>query len=627
MTYRRDIEGLRALAVIAVLLYHAGVPGLGGGFVGVDVFFVISGFVITGLLWHEIESSGHIDFREFYTRRIRRILPPFAAVTLTSLALAVPLLSPTGSQQEAARTLRAGSLLGANAYLYRFGRDYFNPNAVNPFAHTWSLSVEEQIYLFLPVVLVTLAAIRIAARRRMVVGGLSLLAACSLPLSIAVSHLGLGSIPLADEFAYYLPFTRIWEFVAGSLLALTIHNVGMPSVQVSRLLFAVGAIAVGAAAFVFDESIQYPGAFALLPVLGTCVLIVAGSAGARKNRVTESRALVFVGDVSYEWYLWHWPAIVFAAVLWPGSRLVAVLAALISFPLAILTKKCVSDPIRYSPRFRGRRAKYLAVASLALPLGASTAVLAAADRAWWNDELREVVDAQQRSRSEAENCDSILRTEGCLFDAGHDRLVVLVGDSHAAVLSDLVWSIADELEANFGVWTRPSCPFLLDARQPICAEWSTKAAEWIGTLRPDVLVVHNFAGYPELDEPDAYIASLERTLVAAATDASRVIVIEDIPSFETSDITRASLLNPTPQVQQRQITDVIGDALALRVAMARAASSLIEFVETIEALCSGDVCTQRAGYWLYRDNDHLTRRGAELLRDVVGPAIERVLRT
>lgn len=316
-SYRRDIQGLRGLAVVLVVAYHANLP-LTGGFIGVDVFFVVSGFVIAAMLMREFASTGRISLGRFYRRRVRRLLPALGVMIGVVAVLSIVLLGPLGQQQLAVNTGIAASAFVGNIYLGNASGGYFDlQGETNPFLHTWSLSVEEQFYLVLPVVLWGLW--RIASRGRTdqlgawpVVVPVAVLAGLSALLVLSPWIL-LGQGPMAgSSAAFFSSITRGWEFGAGVVLALLAHRLpAMPAVA-GKVLVVGGATLVIVGAITISETTPFPGPATLLPVAGATAMIAGGSVTSRSlvGYVLSAPPLVRIGDLSYSWYLWHWPLVV-----------------------------------------------------------------------------------------------------------------------------------------------------------------------------------------------------------------------------------------------------------------------------------------------------------------------------
>jgi peptidoglycan/LPS O-acetylase OafA/YrhL len=339
VTHRDDIQGLRALAVLLVVLAHAGVPFLAGGFVGVDVFFVLSGFLITGILLAEAAARGRISLLDFYVRRARRILPAAALTLIVTDVAAHHLLNFVRARETVSDSLWAAAF-GANIHFAREGSDYFlQGQPPSPILHFWSLSVEEQFYLVWPGVLAVVVCV-FAFRRRALLAVVAA-AACA---SLAWSILETRSSPVD---AYFSTFARAWELALGAALA-----VALPRLERRRLapLGWLGLAAVAAAAVGFSSATPFPGYAALLPAAGAVCLIAAGASRGRFSPapLLSTAPLRYVGDRSYSFYLWHWPVLVIAGQ-YAGHELgltTKLLLLLGAFGLSIASYRLVENPIR-----------------------------------------------------------------------------------------------------------------------------------------------------------------------------------------------------------------------------------------------------------------------------------------
>lgn len=292
LAYRRDIDGLRAIAVLAVVLFHFGVPGVTGGFVGVDVFFVISGFLITSIIWREREA-GRFSFVDFWARRARRILPALLVMMFTSLVAGWFLMAPK-DYSELGRSIHNQVVFISNLFFMRQDGYFDTASDMKPMLHTWSLSVEEQFYIAFPLLLALLSSWLKQWRSALFV---------LLLVSFAASVWAVANEP--DKAFFLLPM-RAWELLAGSMLAVMPVRAGRASPLLAQAvsLFSLGLILV--AVLGYDANTAFPGAAALLPVLGVVGLIWAnGQHPTWVGRLLGSRVLVGIGLISYSWYLWH----------------------------------------------------------------------------------------------------------------------------------------------------------------------------------------------------------------------------------------------------------------------------------------------------------------------------------
>jgi peptidoglycan/LPS O-acetylase OafA/YrhL len=375
--FRPDIEGLRGLTLLAILAFHVDMPGLSGGFVGPDIFFFISGFVITGQLWREVSNTGTIGLRKFYGKRARRLLPVSAAVGVVTAIFAALLLPPLQAKSALMDGI-ASALYVPNFWFIGQQVDYFAGNTLpSPFQHYWTLGVEEQFYLVWPPMIVATAWLIRRFRRRAKTDVpqsktpylvlVSLIAVLSFTLSLLVTWV----MPLAAYFS--LP-TRAWQLAGGALVALTATQWRRLPQRTAVIMGWIGLALILFACAHLTPDKPYPGTAALLPWLGTALVIGAGCAtptqgAGRILAVSPMRAL---GRWSYSWYLWHWPVLVFAPILLghPLGQVGKIMAVLFSGVLAVLTLRLIENPLRYAAFLRRSPGKSLAVGGLASALAA-----------------------------------------------------------------------------------------------------------------------------------------------------------------------------------------------------------------------------------------------------------------
>ncbi|MFG1393934.1 acyltransferase family protein [Xanthobacter agilis] len=353
LAYRPDIDGLRAVAVGSVVLFHGGFSLFGGGFVGVDVFFVISGFLITSIIADDLER-GRFSLVDFYDRRIRRILPALFLVLFTTVAIGAFILLPT-QMENLAGSLIPATLFYANIHFMGL-ESYFAPAAEElPLLHLWSLAVEEQFYIVFPLLLFVL--MRVGGRRLAVIG----LFAVAL-VSLVIAQVELQEAP---RRAFFLLSSRAWELLVGALIALA----PLPKVP-PKVAAGLGALGLGALlipVFLYNRNTSFPGVAALPPVLGAALLIYSGRHAARgpAARLLALPGLVYVGRISYSLYLWHWPLLAFAFI-YRGRALTPLLAAgiiLLAVALSALSLRYVEAPLRRAGAGGGRRAVRFAAAA------------------------------------------------------------------------------------------------------------------------------------------------------------------------------------------------------------------------------------------------------------------------
>lgn len=631
-SYRPDIDGLRAIAVLAVLFYHFGWKPFGGGFIGVDVFFVISGFLITGMILRDIEGNKFSLVR-FYERRIRRIFPALFVMLLVVLAAGAWLYDPPTFLDHGKSTIAAATSW-ANIYFWSTVGYFDAPPLLKPLLHTWSLSVEEQFYLVLPLTLLLITRY-VKKHALWAVIGLFLL---SLGLNVWVT----GTDP---NTAFYMPYLRAWELLAGGLIAMRPVKLKPAIAEATNLL---GLAAVIAPIFLYTENTPFPGWAALAPVLGTAVIINNGiyHQGVTAKVLSLSPA-VFIGKISYSLYLWHWPMLVFTKLYWivpmgPRSQALLLIAIL---GISILSWRFVETPFRSHEFLPGRRIFVFAgtVTAVVVMLGAVVALGNGLEQRW--GVLLTHIDADNASQQHAMNqCDNRRASGGELRlcpigNSGAVASFAVWGDSHAASLMPGFALLADEYNVRGTALIGFGCPPLLAdlKRGSDCERFESAAIAYIAA-HPELKTVilpakwWKYALYPNrswmLGDGSDWI--LRRGLTATVKRLQqlgrRVVIVESIPKF-TFDVPAINAvavrtgrnLNLTLRVK---VDDLPIEAAAEQAAMQRILDTHqgVFLVNLLPVLCPGGVCMLvQDGAPIYMDNNHLSRLGAELVAPQLAP--------
>jgi peptidoglycan/LPS O-acetylase OafA/YrhL len=655
--YRPDIDGLRAVAVISVVLFHAGLFPFRSGFVGVDIFFVISGYLIGGIVLRDVKER-RFQFARFYARRARRILPALFVVVLAACVVGWFVLSASefrGVGASATSTLLAVS----NFSFWRF-QDYFFPDSrLSPLLMTWSLGVEEQFYVFFPFLII--AAARLGPGRiPIVIGAISL-------ASFVFSVWCTKAYPAA---AFYLLPPRAWELGVGAMLAAfeispdawrTPLIAWVRSKSAQQGLAWIGVALLSTAVFGFDESTPFPGLMALLPVFGAAALISAESSFVNR-RLLSSRPMVFVGLVSYSWYLWHWPLMSYFRIIVPNTPPIwaMVVIAAVAFGLAVLSWRYVELPFR-RPRLDPlpvlRRYGWALAAALALPLA-----------------IKLSDGAPQRLPTQAREAEAIVaagRGGACLvvWDQSRPNLsrdcvlqvpgrptVALIGDSHAGALAQGLRELAAQENVGFEILAKTSCPPLLDVtvwtkEQPAlteaCATFVDDAVRRVAA-NPDVRLVllaglwsgplaagsvqeryldHRQPSASE-DGLDLLRIGLERTIGALTAAGKQVILVGDTPywRFDPSRLILAKSIplreklfnifcvdcaNGFPESAGRQLVETPYKPSDDIIRELGSSPGRVGFIDLFSRFCSDGRCAyQQAGEPLFVDRQHLSVVGA-----------------
>jgi peptidoglycan/LPS O-acetylase OafA/YrhL len=615
VNYRADIDGLRALAVVPVVLFHAHFASFSGGYVGVDIFFVISGFLITRILHRELDADRYSIWR-FYERRIRRIFPALFVVLASVAAVSAIIMMPD-DLRELGKYLVATTMFAANI-LFWLETDYFGaPAELNPLLHTWSLAVEEQYYIIFPLLLAL--AFRVA--RNWVV---SLLVGCFI-ISFAVSIWSVYSEPTG---AFYLLQSRAWELLCGSLLALGV----MPTIR-SRMgnefLAWAGLGAILTSVFAYTSDTRFPGLAAVLPCFGTCALIHAGQAGTLPTRLLSLRPVAGVGLVSYSLYLWHWPLIVLSEYqlmrkLESMERLEVAAASIV---LAFLSWRFVERPFR-RPDGVIRPRQLFPVAALTM-----VAVLSGGGGLYLLDGLPQRIQELANLKKIPAATDGTVRSDRCFLEtemtyqewtadncmlvANGPHRALLWGDSHAHQYASAIKAASHDIPIGVVQYSAAGCAPVFGgdfSARPNCRSFNDNVLEVIKAQRIDTIIL---VAYWErhLKQSNFNVAELMDTIRTLNKLGLKVVVIGQLPI--------QSYRNPIQVALRRnQANDHAPIYYAAPVGNPRfnkvfaAELKEVVFVDPTLSLCRGEVCLYMLNEaLLYRDDNHLSYLGSSYVLD------------
>ncbi len=651
-TYRPDIDGLRAIAVLPVILFHSGIGTFTGGFVGVDIFFVISGYLITRIIWSETQA-GSFSILHFYERRTRRIFPALSVVLFTCLVTLSPLMLANQLEQFAQSILY--TLLFSSNFFFWNESGYFAPNTdFMPLLHTWSLAVEEQFYIGFPLFIAI-----ICWTKKKIQPILILLTMLLFMVNLYLSY----SKPSA---AFYLLPARAWELLTGALLAMEV----LPEIRSQRVREAAaltGAGLIAASFFLLDSRVVFPGFAALLPCLGAAIIIHSGD---RKTLVTtflSIRPLVFIGLLSYSLYLWHWPVftsirLINANIDLPAGK--AILGIAVSFLLAWITWRFIERPFRDHSRTSTRLLIGLGCSSAILLIAASSAIIQnnglpgrLTERTLILQNAAKDIDPQR------EACRTPFPSGGrgreCRFGPPEAAIsYVIIGDSHAAAIRPAIEVLFKDTGRAGTLWWQTACPPLLGAEKvddpgaQACKQFHEDflnalktskeidtvvlAGRWVPTatgIAPDV--GGSFETYlqdketlkPGSEEtPRVFSRAIQRTIDAIRAMGKEVLLIGGVPEigFDVPTVLALAAHNRT----ERDVSLNFDTVRATNAIIDDMFQSLeqqdgVTYLSIWDFFCHNECVLIQNGIPLYSDDDHITYRAA---REIIGPQLrERAL--
>ena len=604
-----QIQGLRALAALLVTIFHARlVPG---GFIGVDIFYVISGYLITGLILREIENTGTLNLQNFYQRRIKRLLPTSVFVLFVTAIVGMFVL-PAITRDALGRDLFAAATYISNYLFAWWQNDYQNLNATpSPFIHYWSLAVEEQFYIVWPIFILFLSRYG----KRAVLYGVAISSALSLLLSIYQTQ-------TSPIWAFYSLPTRAWELGVGALLLFIPDTFWK-----NRFIPWVGLIGIAIAALKFDENTSFPGINAVLPVGATALLIGSIAIWPRFfNDVSNNRVSQWLGAISYPLYLWHWPALVLpsSALGRPLRIRERIFCILLTIVLAHFTSKYIEQPLR-NKKVPGKKIYRFFAATTALSLVAGLLITSTASSiisVKGTDYKFNLIDVMEKPSVYGDSCHSNYgetKSGDCTYgDINSKTTVVLYGDSHAAQWFPALEALANDRRFKLVSLTKSACPSVDVPRADQgafknvhCDKWRDDSIARIKKLRPAAVIMSSFqyfnppSGYP--DEYQWWKEGQIRLLDALRGSSKHLIYISDTPRplrdipncLASRDVKSCNTTEKTP-------VKIING---------------FEKVDPTPWLCTNYCPAIQDGYVVYRDASHISVAAALALKSQLEAAL------
>ena len=607
VAYRADIDGLRAVAVLSVIGFHASPKSITGGFIGVDVFFVISGYLISSLILNGLKN-GSFSYVEFYARRARRIFPALTVVLLFVWGLGWFAFDPTNFFA-LSKHIVAGAAFAANIVTY-FEVGYFDaPASTKPLLHLWSLGVEEQFYLVFPLLIVLLWRHKAANLI------LSAIAVASFALNVV-------TVRYYPSFAFYLPLTRFWEFLAGTLLAYdAIKRPGFgwaARLEVNALrdnaASAIGMLMILGGIFIVPATGEYPGWWALLPVVGTALIIWAGQRAWINRKILADQKLVFIGLISYPLYLWHWPLIVMGQAIVrdyspanPHARTTTIVAVAISFVLSWLTFEFVERPIRTRRLSIGLR--WIAGASaISLAVVALVAVVTLRNNGFPDRYPKEIQalltpitwdGSPVRSTKESQTPVTSLPAEHPHQDEKKNDtgpLLIAYGDSNAQHLISGLNLLQNERPFRVKLINWHDCPPVGDIKSTeidICRRQQIATEEEFTRLKPDIVVIGAYwFKYNHIERLSDTLKFFQRVGV------HRIVVMGSVPLWPNhpqSLLYSAMRFDPSHRIPDR-LSVFYPDSFKNDIAVKTIAANLgATFISLRDIFCNEQGCLVRSG--------------------------------
>jgi len=629
---RTDIQALRALAITSVLIFHVWPTLLTGGYVGVDIFFVISGYLITGQLWRQEQRTGKVDFADFWSRRARRLLPAsLLAIALTTIATYLA-TTPSWFLKVKAEAIGA-TFYAQNWVLVSKVTNYLTDDGTkSPFQHFWSLSVEEQYYIFWPIVLwLALSAVRRFPRlknRTLLLTVLWTILIGSLAYSVALTY-------LLPQNAYFNTFTRAWEFAAGALLSVAGPDLRESAAKRNPLWFWLGTAAMFYAIFSFTQQTPFPSWYAGIPVAGAVMALYGGQSDSRwlPQFWLRLKPVQFIGDISYSLYLWHWPILILAP--WVLHRMLNTGDSLAVVALSVLvgwvSKRFVEDPVRFGPLSRLRNGRQLLAAGLCmvLLLGLSSSLGFAATSKFkeisHRFQLTPPLNNLSKGYQGPESPDCKVSREGTNFltcqkgDPNGKIRVAFIGDSHTRQWFMPLDDLAFKYHWSVTLISKSACTLVDPANYPAslthfsCQGWNQQLLDYLKTQPAFDLIINSNSTLVTQGRTDVGVSYRSMVQQLTANGHTKFVVIHDSPKPDVNYVPcietwmqQAEVKCAIPRATGLTPPDVLPDAVK--------DLAHVTVIDLTDSFCNLKTCSPvRGNTVVYRDNSHITSTWAKHL--------------
>jgi len=619
LDHRKDIEGLRAIAILLVIAAHAKIPWFQGGFIGVDIFFVISGFLITRMLVNEISNTGHIHFLDFYARRLKRLLPTLILVIgITALALYF-LLQPIDHLAQA-KAGAAASLWLSNIYFSFTTFDYFGAQAdSNAFLHTWSLGVEEQFYLIWPALIFATWAVH---------KSINYLKFYLIILTLVSFYYCVSISKSNPDLAFYLMPLRAWQFAIGALVCIVSEKTLTIKKFYSHTIIWSGTGIIAISAVTLGNNITYPSFWALLPTAATAMLIFIGSTNATHivNKLLISPPLQLIGKTSYAWYLWHWPILIIGNILLPQISIGETLFLIfLSWILAAATFYYFENPIRHWDICPSRPGWKIIVAIFVMIVANSSFIrwhnhtLNNFDTIAPSPYLKATIDAPEIYMMGCDDWYHSAALKPCYFgERNANKTAVIIGDSIGLQWFPALKEIFLTSGWQLVVLTKSACPMIEDTifykrlgrEYTECTQWKDSAIKEIARIRPNAIIMRSAEGYDI--KPNIWNNGSKKFFSQITHSTDWIYVIRATPELSFNG---PKCLNENRFVNERRLksackSKIENDRNSSTWDAIRNASYDFKNIKTIDMnsiVCPNNICAaQKNDVIVFRDQQHLT---------------------